>query len=285
MGELREKMRRELELANYSSRTQKIYLDRVKEFVKYFNKSPEEMGTNEIKEYLHYLITEKKLSTATINQTYSGLKFFYEKVLNSEWEFKSIPRSKLDKKLPVVLSIDEVKSLLNSPSNLKHRTILAVIYSAGLRVSEAAKLKITDIDSKRMMIRLEHTKGAKDRYTILSKVAMDLLRIYWQYYNPNYWLFPGQQPNKPVSARTIQKVFENSAYTIKGGEIVAKDGKILKSMKGKTIWVNVGLSSPMEIKSDLKRRFREYWSVEYENYFIPENYLAVSAPVSTKAEV
>ncbi len=85
--------------------------------------------------------------------------------------------------------------------------------------------------------------------------------------------------------KKVQKAFENSAYTIKGGEIVAKDGKILKSMKGKTIWVNVGLSSPMEFKPDLKRRFREYWSVEYENYFIPENYLAVSAPVSTKAEV
>jgi integrase/recombinase XerD len=209
MEKLREKMQKNLEIKGYSRKTQKTYLREVEKFTKHFNKSPEDLGTNEIKDYLHYIITKKKSSSSTVHQAYSALKFLYDTVMEKNWEFKHIPRMKRKTKLPVVLSVDEVTSILNATHNLKHRAILSVIYSAGLRVSEAAKLKITDIDSTRMQIRVEQAKGARDRYTLLSEVALTILRKYWTVYHPSYWLFNGRDGNTHLSERTIQKVFEN----------------------------------------------------------------------------
>ena len=112
------------------------------------------------------------------------------------------------KRLPEVLATSEIKALLQATTNLKHRTILMTIYAAGLRVSEAATLRINDIDSKRMLIRVRQGKGNKDRYTLLSEVNLSLLRTYWKEYRPKTWLFPGVTPNKPITTRTIQKVFQ-----------------------------------------------------------------------------
>lgn len=208
MNTLREKMQREMDLKGLSSRTKKIYLTEIDKYEKYFNRPPEELSAEEIKQYLHYIIQTKQNSSSAVNVAYSALKFFYSNTLNRDWEFKSIPRMKKAKKLPIVLDRKEINAILNVTRNIKHRALLALIYSAGLRVSEAANLKVTDIDSKRMLVRVEQAKGAKDRYTLLSRTALALLRRYWYAYRPSYWLFAGQQGNKPVSVRTIQKVFE-----------------------------------------------------------------------------
>jgi len=210
MGALKEKMKMDLELKGYSARTQGVYIGQVKKFAQYFGKSPAEMGETEIREYLYYLVTEKHLSDSSINSGYSALKFFYETTLGRDWNIKKIPRRKAEKRLPTVLDGSEIKQLFTSIRNLKHRAIMVTTYSAGLRVSETAHLKVSDIDSKRMQLRISQGKGKKDRYTLLSKLTLNLLREYWREYRPKEWLFPGNSPHRPISSRTIQKVFENA---------------------------------------------------------------------------
>jgi integrase/recombinase XerD len=213
MSPLREKMERDLELKGLSPKTRRIYLIEVEKFAKHFKKSPEELGTEDIKEYLHYIIREKQNSSCAVNQAYSALKFLYAQTMGKEWILNGIPRTKLPTKLPVIFDRQEITALLEATRNIKHRAILSVIYSAGLRVSEAAKLKITDIDGKRMQIRVEQAKGAKDRYTLLAKSTLELLRTYWTAYHPTYWLFMGHGKAGHITERTIQKIFETSKTT------------------------------------------------------------------------
>lgn len=203
-------MKMDLELKGFSPKTQDAYIAHAKRFVKYFMKSPIDMGEAEIKEYLYYLISERKLSSSYINTTYSALKFLYETTLKRQWDMKSIPRTKKAKRLPIVLSKDEVKRIINVTTNLKHKTILATTYAAGLRVSEAAHLKVTDIDSSNMQIRIEQGKGKKDRYTLLSKKNLEILREYYKLYHPTTYLFPGGQYDKSIDTRTIQRIFEKA---------------------------------------------------------------------------
>lgn len=203
-------MKIDLELKGFSPKTRDSYIAHAKRFAEYFMKSPADLGEKEIKEYLHYLITERKLSSSYINNTYSALKFLYETTLKRQWDMKSIPRTKKAKRLPIVLSKEEVKRIINVTTNLKHKTILATTYAAGLRVSEVANLRITDIDSSNMQIRVSQGKGNKDRYTLLSKKNIEMLREYYKIYHPTSWLFPGIYNNNPLNIRTIQKVFEQS---------------------------------------------------------------------------
>ena len=210
MGKFREQMKMDMELKGFGSSTQEIYLTKVRHFVGYFGRSPDLLGEAEIREYLHHLITEKELAKSTINQAYSALKFFYQTTLQREWDDVRIPRIKKEKKLPVVFSRQEVGDVLAAVSNLKHRAILTTIYSGGLRVSEATHLKVTDIDSHRMMIRVDQGKGNKDRYTLLARTALLTLREYWKVYRPVGWLFPGILPGQPISVRGVQTVFYNA---------------------------------------------------------------------------
>jgi integrase/recombinase XerD len=184
MGKLHDQMKRDLELKHYSPKTRSCYLASVKSFALHFHRSPAEMSDEEIRQYLHYLIEEKKASQAVISQTYSALKFFYETTLRRDWNGFRIPRSKMAKRLPVVLSQQEVEAIFSATRNLKHRAIFMTIYSAGLRVSEALHLKVSDIDSQRMAIRVEQGKGAKDRYTLLAQRTLEVLRDYWRAYRP-----------------------------------------------------------------------------------------------------
>lgn len=200
----------DMELKGFADKTQSAYIAHVKRFAEHFMKSPVDLGENEIKEYLHFLITERNLSSSYINTTYSGLRFLYETTLKRQWDMKSIPRTKKAKRLPIVLSKDEVKRILNVTTNLKHKAILATTYAAGLRVGEVARLKITDIDSSNMQIRVEQGKGNKDRYTLLSEKNIEILREYYKRYHPNTWLFPGAIDGLPLTERTIQHVFEQS---------------------------------------------------------------------------
>lgn len=215
MGRLREEMKGDLELRGLSPETQKIYLYYVTNFSRYFNRSPYHLGKREIKEYLLYLLREKKASASTVNLCYSALKFLYARTLKRDEIMEKISRLRSTKKLPVVLERQEVESLFSVMKNLKHRAILMLIYSSGLRLREASHLKVSDIDSKRMVLRIRQGKGRKDRYTLLSTAALEVLRKYWRQCRPKEWLFEGRLSDKPLSVRSIQRVFKK-ARTLAG---------------------------------------------------------------------
>lgn len=212
MGALYDQMKMDLELKNFSPKTVTCYLTCMVNFVRHYGRSPMEMGEEEIRKYLHYLIHEKKASQSIINQAYSAMKFFYETTLGRVWNAIRIPRSKIRKKLPLVLSMQEVQSLLDSVENLKHRAILTTIYSGGLRLGEAIKLKPSDIDGERMTILVQQGKGNKDRYTVLGEKTLELLRLYYKAYRPGEWLFPSKDPAQPLSGSSVQKVFKKALH-------------------------------------------------------------------------
>lgn len=210
MSELRNKMQTEMELRGFSPRTIKNYILHVSTFAKHYNKSPEFLGEKEIRDFLHYCITEKKLSEGTVNYYNACLKFFYTKVLDRHWNMDKLPRAKERRRLPILLSPEEVKSIFDATHNLKHKAILMTIYSAGLRVSEVCNLKITDIDSKNMQILIRQGKGNKDRYSILSDENLKILREYWKMYKPKEFLFLGRYRDDAINPRSVQKALEKS---------------------------------------------------------------------------
>lgn len=210
MGKLRDQMEMDMKLRGLSPRTISCYLACMKNIAMHFGKSPAELGDEEIRGYLHHLIEERKTSQAVISQSYSALKFFFEKTIQKPWDNMKIPRSRQRKKLPGVLSRQEVESIFSATSNLKHRAILMTVYSAGLRVGEVTRLKVSDIDSERMMIRVNEGKGLKDRYTLLGERNLEILRLYYKRYHPTEWLFPGRNPSEPVSVSCVQRVFKTS---------------------------------------------------------------------------
>jgi len=154
MGKLREQMQADLQLRGLSPKTQKIYLTQVRSFALYFRKSPEQLGENEVKQYPLYILKEKKVSDSTYRQSYGALKFFYQTTLKRSWVMDKIPYPKTKKKLPVILDRTEIEDLFSVIQNLKHKAILMLTYSSGLRLSETAHLRVSDIDSKRMMVRI-----------------------------------------------------------------------------------------------------------------------------------
>ena len=179
----------------------------VKRFYSHFDKPLESLGYDEVRQFLHHAITQRKLSCSYVNQAYSAIRFFYETVQGWDWNMKLIPRVKRNRTLPAVLSVDEVKAIFNVTGNLKHKAILMTTYAAGLRVGEVANLKVSDIDSKNRQILIRQGKGKKDRYSLLSPANLSILRQYWMQYRPYYWLFPGKPVDKPISVRTVQQVF------------------------------------------------------------------------------
>ena len=211
MGKLYDKMLMAMELRNFSERTIKSYTSYMRDFVLHFGKSPEELGETEIKEYLYYLKKDKLASYSQMNCARSAIKFFNEQVLERTWEKFKLPSSLAEKKLPVVLSRKEVQAIFEATDNFKHRLILRIIYSAGLRISESLHLKVCNIDSQRMQIRVEQGKGKKDRYVVLSKKVLPELRDYYRVCRPHDWLFPGKDgKSNPLSVSAIQKAFKRA---------------------------------------------------------------------------
>ena len=206
MTPLRQRMLQEMQIRNLSPNTQKRYIDRVADFAKHFGKSPEHLGPEDIRSYQLYLIREKRLSSSSLNVTVCALRFLYRFCLNRNWAIERIVFAKREKKLPVVLSPGEVALFFDSIRSIKYKAILTTIYAAGLRVSEAAHLKIADIDSRRMTIRVEQGKGRKDRYVMLSPRLLNILRQYWKSCRPDKWLFPGKSQDEPVSTASIRQV-------------------------------------------------------------------------------
>lgn len=218
MSKLKENFIRDMQIKGYSEKTQKSYLMHLKGITHYYKKSPEYMESEEIKNYLHYMLNEMGYSNDYIRGCYSALRFFYSTTLQKDWSKFSIPQARRKRKLPEVLSIEEIDRLFSVTTNLKHRAILMVIYSSGLRVSEGCNLRVGDIDSKRMALRVRNGKGDYDRYTVLSELTLKSLRAYWKEQGPrsNYdsdtYLFPGGVKGKPLTTRTVQRVFKESKY-------------------------------------------------------------------------
>jgi site-specific recombinase XerD len=202
----------DLRLRNYSPKTIRTYVICVAKFAQYFGRSPDKLGPSEVHAYQLYLRDKKKVSWSHFNQVVCALRFFYTTTLKRDWVVEHVAFAKVPKRLPEVLSPEEVRRLLEAVGNLKHRTILSTVYAGGLRVSEVAKLKITDIDSQRMMIRIEQGKGQKDRYVPLSPRLLWLLREYWIAYRPVGYLFPGAQPERPLHETSIQKACVQARY-------------------------------------------------------------------------
>jgi integrase/recombinase XerD len=209
MSTLRNKLIQQMELKGYSPRTIKVYTFHLLQLSRHFNTSPDLLSLDQIKEYLHLIVTERKCSRSWMNQLVSALKILFCEVLKREWKLWELPRAKREQKLPVILSREEVCQLLQATSNLKHRAVLMLTYSSSLRLHEVKSLKIQDIDSKRMLVRVVQSKGCKDRYTILSPVALKMLREYWNRYRPGVWLFE-TMPGKAMADRTAQLIFKHS---------------------------------------------------------------------------
>ena len=192
-----------------SQSTKRNYVRAVKELSKFYHQSPDTLTNDQIQEYFRYLLEDRKLSWGTCNNYFSGIITFYRNICKwDETHFQIPPRPRI-KKLPTVFSREEVKRLLASTENLKHRALLKTAYSAGLRVSELVRLRPHDIESdpSRMMIRVDQGKGNKDRYTILSKKLLVDLRAYWSKYRPDKWLFPGQKPERHLTETAAQRAY------------------------------------------------------------------------------
>lgn len=209
MKSLREQFIEQLQLKGCSKRTIENYVNCILSLSKYYNLSPDLLTIEQIRDYFVYCINERKLSKSWVNQSISALKILFEEVLKREWNRLDIPRPRREKKLPEILSREEVEKILNAHKNLKHKSLLTLTYSSGLRLSEVRHLKISDIDSSRMLVRVEQGKGNKDRYTILSPKALDLLRIYWKIYKPKHFLFENKDGN-PVPESTAQEILKNA---------------------------------------------------------------------------
>jgi len=206
---LRTQFMNHLQLQRFSKNTQKNYILAVKGLARYYNQSPDALSQEEIQAYLLYLIEEKKLAWGSVNNIFSGILCFYRHILHwDETTFKIPPRPRI-KKIPNVLSEEEIKRLFDVTKNIKHRVLLKTAYSAGLRLSEVIRLRPEHIESdpSRMMIRVEQSKGRKDRYTILSRTLLPELREYWYRYQPGQWLFPGRGGKHHIGPTTAHQIF------------------------------------------------------------------------------
>src|ERR1019366_4784914 len=205
MTPLRQRMIEDMCLRNFAGTTQRSYIHYVAEFAKYFNRSPQELDLEAVRQYQFYLSQERKLSPQSINTFVSAVQFLYLVTLEMPWDKHDFPRARLDQKLPVVLAPGEIQPFLDHIHGVKHRAILLTCYGAGLRIAEAIALKPSDIDSQRMLLRVEHGKGGKDRYAMLSPCLLEVLRAYFRLLRPSQpWLFPSWRPDKHVTAGAVQ---------------------------------------------------------------------------------
>lgn len=203
MTPLRQRMLDDIRVRNLALNTQLAYLHQVAAFANFFQQSPELLGPEQIRTYQVHLTTVKRLAPSSLCIAVAALRFLYKVTLKQPWAIDEIPTPKRPQKLPVVLSPAEVNQFLDGVTNLKQRTLLSTIYATGVRVSEATHLKISDIDSRRMTLRVEQGKGQKDRYVMLSPRLLEILRSYWQVVRPVGWLFPGEATGQPLGRSAV----------------------------------------------------------------------------------
>jgi len=204
MTALRNRMLEDMKIRNLALNTRTSYLLQVSQFARYFAKSPEVLGREEIRAYQLYLTEEKKLAPGSITIAVSALRFLYNVTLHRDWKLEEIiPAPKTPKKLPIILSPEEVLQFLSCVTASNHRTILTCCYAAGLRISEAVALEAPHIDSSRMVIRVEQGKWQKDRYVMLSPKLLETLRNWWRQERPQQWLFPGGIPGTHITRDAV----------------------------------------------------------------------------------
>jgi integrase/recombinase XerD len=214
MTALRKRMLEELQRRNYSPETARLYIGTVKDFARYFGKSPDKLGQEDLRKYQLYLLNERKLSVGTIVARIAALRFFFVKVLHRPYRQVDLVYPKQPERLPVILSEEEVARLIESASSSYHRVILMMLYGTGLRREELCRLKLTDIDSQRMVIHVRQGKGNRDREVTLSPRLLEVLREYWKWRKPKIFLFPSQQrkrQEKPIDSKTVYYAVREAA--------------------------------------------------------------------------
>jgi site-specific recombinase XerD len=203
MNALRQRFFEDMQLRGLALTTQRSYLHYVAEFAKYYNTSPEHLDLEAIRQYELYLLNERKLSPQSVNTFLSSVQFLYTVTLEMPWDKQCFPRVRIPQTLPTVLDKEEVARFFDFIPSLKYRAALMLCYGAGLRIAEAAAVKVSDIDSRRMLIRVEQGKGKKDRYAMLSPRLLTVLRCYWRVRRPSLWLFPSWRENKHISVGSL----------------------------------------------------------------------------------
>jgi site-specific recombinase XerD len=194
-------------LRGMATKTREAYLGAVTGLARYYRRSPDQITADEVQAYLLHLLQVRKRAWSTVNIAVHGMRFLYHVTLKHDQVAFSIPAGRQPAKVPHILSTDDVRRILAATSNLKHHVMLATAYAAGLRVNELVHLRVTDIDSARMTIRVEQGKGAKDRYTLLSVRLLDELRIYWRQDRPRTWLFAARGTDRPMDPSGIQRAY------------------------------------------------------------------------------
>lgn len=207
MGQLADLFDRDMAIRGLTEGTRYQYLGRVRNFVEFFGRSPAEATPEDVNRYQYHLTRDKKISWSYFNGVVAALKFFFETTLKKGWNVHHIPYARrTGRKLPVILSQEEVVQFFTAIPNVKHRAILMTIYATGLRVNEALHLKLVDIDSARMVVRVDQGKGRKDRYIMLSPVLLAILREYWKIARPKTWLFQHRYIDKPITSSAMRQV-------------------------------------------------------------------------------
>ena len=223
MSPLRQQMQADMVIRGLAPRTQRAYIDAVAGIARYYHRSPDQLSIEEIHAYLHYLIDQRKRAWSTTNQAVCALRFLFHVTLKQPDVSIAIPHRRIGSKQPEILSAQEVDRILAACHSTAHRTLLMTTYAAGLRVAEVCSLKVADIDSSRMMIRVCGGKGAKDRYTLLSTQLLAALRLYWIGQPSALWLFPkASNHDLPLDVCTAQKIY----YRAKQAAGIAKQGGI-----------------------------------------------------------
>ena len=213
MTPLRAQMIYQMQLERLAPKTQAAYVAAVAGLATFYHRSPDQLSPDQIRRYLHHLLVERHRSWSSCNQVACGLRFFSTKTLGWELLYLNLPPRTALSQLPQVLSVAELQRLFTSAKNPRNRVLLMTTYAAGLRVSEVVRLKLTDIESERGLIRVEQGKGRKDRSTLLSTRLLTELRAYWQLYRPALWLFTGLNPHVPLPIGTAQKIYYHAKRT------------------------------------------------------------------------
>lgn len=215
MSELRQRTLEEMQLRRYAVKTQDAYLHWLREIAKYYHKSPDQISREEVRSWFVYLTNERKLSRSSVTCALCALKFFYEGVLQQEWAEFHLPRPKAEKKLPVVLSLEEVQRLLAAVQMPRYRVCLSLLYSCGLRLNEGTHLRVSQIDSSRKLLHIQEAKGNKDRYVPLPQPTLEMLRSFWSTHRHPVWIFPATIPqgwtapqSQPMDESGVQKAFK-----------------------------------------------------------------------------
>jgi integrase/recombinase XerD len=208
MTALRRRMLEDLQLRGLAPRTQQCYLEAVKHLAQHYRRAPDQISEDEIRQYFLYLLNDKKVAESTFRIHLYGIRFFYEMTLQRPWPVFTLTRPRHRQKLPVVLSLQEVRLLLTSVVNPKARMCLQMIYACGLRLREGTHLQVSDIDPQRMLVRVRQGKGGKDRLVPLAERTLERLRAYWKSARPRPWLFPARHEQMPLPPATLQKTFK-----------------------------------------------------------------------------